>query len=82
MCYVIPKFLTPDQNYQGKLPPTSRFWPRLYILVPYTSDLAALSTFSLSYINTSFLSLDLLTYPIKLDALQGFGEEDLDLGVD
>jgi hypothetical protein len=39
-------------------------------------------TLSLSSINTSFEALDLLTYPIKLDALQGFGGEDLDLGVD
>jgi hypothetical protein len=44
--------------------------------------MAALSTLSLSSINTSFKALDLLTYPIKLDALQGFGEENLDLGVD
>jgi hypothetical protein len=34
---------------------------------------------SLSSIKASFEALDLLTYPTKLDALQGFGGEDLDL---
>jgi hypothetical protein len=37
---------------------------------------------SLSSINTSFEALDLLTYPIKHDALHGFSGEDLALGVD
>jgi hypothetical protein len=53
-----------------------------YIYLSPTSDLVASFTHTLSSITTSFEALDLLTYPIKLDALQGFGEEDQDINVD